>query len=337
MDKIRLPLIFIVFFLLVCGFQEPPGAAKEKLEQVSIGASREIINSMTWIAKEKRYFKEEGLDVTLKPYLSGKLALSGMLDNKVQVATSAEVPVMSNLFKKQSFSIFGTIGMSDNEVKIVARRDAGINDPADWKGKRIATQKNSAVHFFLYRFLIYNDIAESELNISYLPPLELVPALVNGDIDAFSMREPFIQQARDQFGDNIIIFEQPGIYTKTFNLVAHDKFIRENPEAIRKMLRAFIRAEQFLKQNRRKSLEMIAKLHGVDKENLENEWDDYTFELSLYQSLLITLEAEARWAIKTGLTDKKEVPNYLNYIYLNALDELKPQALTIIHLPHIQK
>ncbi len=86
-----------------------------------------------------------------------------------------------------------------------------------------------------------------------------------------------------------------------------------------------------MKQNRKESIEIIAKRHDLDKENLKNEWDDYIFELSLYQSLLITLEAEARWAIKTGLVNKKEVPNYLNSIYLNALNEVKPQALTIIH------
>jgi len=330
MNKIKVVPLLIVFFFLACASEKKPALTKDS-EKVSIGTSKDVINSMSWIAKEKGYFEDEGLDVTIEPYTSGKLALSGMLDSKVQVATSAEVPVMLNLFKSQGFSIFGTVGMSDNEVKIIGRRDAKINNPADLKGKTIATQKNSAVHFFLYRFLIYNEIAESELNISFLQPLELVPALVKGKIDAFSMREPFIQQAKDRLGDKIVIFEQPGIYTKTFNLVAHDKFIRENPGTIRKILSAFVRAEQFIKQNRRKSLEIIAKLHSIDKENLENEWDDYIFELSLSQSLLITLEAEARWAIKTGLTDKKEVPNYLNYIYLNALAEVKPQALTIIH------
>jgi ABC-type nitrate/sulfonate/bicarbonate transport system substrate-binding protein len=330
MNKKKIFPIILVLLLFRCESEKKTVPTKDP-EKLSIGTARDIINSMTWIAKEKGCFEAEGLDVTLQPYPSGKLALLGMLDNKVQVATSAEVPVISNLFKKQGFSIFGTVGMSDNEIKIVARRDAGINIPADLKGKRIATQKNSAVHFFLYRFLIYNSLTEPELNISYLHPEELVPALVNGDIDAFSMREPFIQKARDHLGDNIIIFEQPGIYTKTFNLIAHNKFIHDNPETIRKILRAFIRAEQYLKQNRRKGLEIIAKLHGIDKENLENKWDDYIFELSLYQSLLITLEAETRWAIKTGLIDKKEIPNYLNHIYLNAMDELKPQALTIIH------
>jgi len=330
MNKLVLFLIVIIFSL-GCVDKEKPGTPKKEFEKVSIGAARDIINSMTWLTIEKGYFKEEGLDVTLKPYVSGRLALSEMLDNVVQVATSAEVPVMSNLFTERDFSIFGTIGMSDNEIKIIARKDAGINNPLDLKGKKVATQKNSAVHFFMYTFLVYNGIDESELNISFMPPLELVQALVNGDIDAFSMREPFIQQARDYLGDKIVQFEQPGIYTKTFNLVAHNKFIRENPETIRKILRAFIKAEQFMKQNRKASIEIIAKLHGLNKENLTREWDNYLFEVLLSQSLLITLENEARWAIETGLTDKTEVPNYLNHIYLDALEMVKPEALYIIH------
>lgn len=331
MNKTITLLAIIITILFGCEARKGPGVKTEMREKVTIGVSSEIINSLTWIAKEMAYFEEDGLDVTLKSYASGKLALLAMLGGEVQVATSSEVPVMSNLFKKQGFSIFGTIGMADNEVKIVARRDAGINKPSDLKGKRIATQKNSAVHFFLYSFLIYNDIDESELNLSYMHALEIVPALKNGDIDAFSMREPFIQQAKNNLGDNIVIFERPGIYTKTFNLIAYDKYMVENPEVTRKILRSIIKTEQFMKQNREVSIDIIAELHSLDKENLTNEWDGYIFEVSLYQSLLITLENEARWAIRNGLTVKTEVPNYLNYIYLDALEEVKPGAISIIH------
>ena len=59
-------------------------------------------------------------------------------------------------------------------------------------------------------------------------------------------------------------------------------------------------------------------------------WDVFTFEISLNQSLLVALEAEARWAIKYKLTESTEVPNYLDYIYIDALEELKPEAVTII-------
>jgi NitT/TauT family transport system substrate-binding protein len=55
------------------------------------------------------------------------------------------------------------------------------------------------------------------------------------------------------------------------------------------------------------------------------------FELSLDQSLLINTEDEARWAIKNNLIDKTEIPNYLDYIYIDALEEVKPEAVGIIH------
>jgi NitT/TauT family transport system substrate-binding protein len=46
--------------------------------------------------------------------------------------------------------------------------------------------------------------------------------------------------------------------------------------------------------------------------------------------MLITFEDQARWRIKQGLTDATEVPNYLDYIYLDALEEVKPEAIGII-------
>ena len=52
--------------------------------------------------------------------------------------------------------------------------------------------------------------------------------------------------------------------------------------------------------------------------------------VSLEQQLLLTLEDEARWTISEGLADKKEVPNYLDFIYLEGLEAVKPEAVTIL-------
>ncbi|NIT52457.1 MAG: hypothetical protein GWO41_06890 [candidate division Zixibacteria bacterium] len=59
-------------------------------------------------------------------------------------------------------------------------------------------------------------------------------------------------------------------------------------------------------------------------------WDDYVFEIFLDQSLLLSWEDIARWAIKNKFTDKTTVPNYLNFIYLDGLEAVKPEAITII-------
>jgi NitT/TauT family transport system substrate-binding protein len=46
--------------------------------------------------------------------------------------------------------------------------------------------------------------------------------------------------------------------------------------------------------------------------------------------MLITMEDQARWRMGNNLTDKTEVPNYLDYIYIDALEEVKPEAIGII-------
>ncbi len=58
---------------------------------------------------------------------------------------------------------------------------------------------------------------------------------------------------------------------------------------------------------------------------------DYTFDIRLGQSLLLSLETEARWAIRNRLTDKREVPNFLPLMYTKGLEAVDPDAITLIH------
>ena len=59
-------------------------------------------------------------------------------------------------------------------------------------------------------------------------------------------------------------------------------------------------------------------------------WPKNDFTTSLPQSLIVAMDDEARWRIANGLTFKIVVPNYLDYIYLDGLETLKPKAVTII-------
>lgn len=43
------------------------------------------------------------------------------------------------------------------------------------------------------------------------------------------------------------------------------------------------------------------------------------------------MEDEARWMIKNNLTSEKKTPNFLDYIYLDGLEKIKPESVNIIH------
>ncbi len=60
-------------------------------------------------------------------------------------------------------------------------------------------------------------------------------------------------------------------------------------------------------------------------------FDSEGIYVTLDQSLLLSLEDETRWAIKNELTDRTNIPNYLDHFYLDALEAVMPAAVTVIH------
>jgi NitT/TauT family transport system substrate-binding protein len=313
----------VILFTLTMGFTENRGP-------ITIGVEQGPLSSLMMTAEDQGFFSKHGVDVTVKYYASGKLALNGMFSGEVDLATPAETPFVFSSFERRDFSIVATIGSSDNEAKIVARKDMGIQKPGDLRGKRIATQKASAVHFFLHSFLTKYGLSDKDIKLSFKHPDELVPALANGEIDAFSMREPYVSKAKTLLKDNIIVFEEPGLYLKTYNLVALNTFIKDRPQAVKSILRALIKSEEFVKKHPEHAQRIVSNKTGVQESEVAGLWSDLRFEVSLEQSHLTSLENEARWAIRNKLADGKKIPNYLNFIYLDALEAVKPKGVTII-------
>lgn len=305
-------------------------AASEAKETVRLGIALQPLVTLAIIAHERGFFSQEGLDVPVQYYPSGKAALEAMFAGEVEIATVAETPIVFSSFKRNDFRIFTTIGTSRDEQRIIARKDRGVNKPADLKGKRLATQQGSAVHFFLHLFLLQHGMSENDITLSFKKVEELPEALASGEIDGFALREPFIAEAKKLLGEKAIVFEAPGLYAMTFHLVAANEYIRGNPELLKKMLRALLGAERFVKERPGEAQKIVAARLKITDREMTERWPDIGMRVSLDQSLLLGLEDEARWMIQLGLTDKKETPNFLNFLYLDGLDAIKPMAITVI-------
>ncbi len=89
-------------------------------------------------------------------------------------------------------------------------------------------------------------------------------------------------------------------------------------------------AEDYLKYNSEESKEFVKDRFDYESDYMDYSWPKQEFAVTLGQAMLITFEDQARWRIKNKLTDATEVPNYLDYIYMDALEEVKPEAVGII-------
>lgn len=331
-----LGLVFLIIVILLTGLylwrsRAPVSSSNQTLENVRIANTDYAGTCAVLIAREKGYFKNEGLNVSLQSYTTGRAALDAVLKGQADMGTSADLPIMFAGMKQQPVAVLATLFVADKDYGIIVRKDKGITSPGDLAGKRIGVALSTSAHFALDAFLNRQKLASTDVKMVDMKPEELANALSKGDIDAASTWEPFLGSMRDQLGSNGLVFSAEEVYDSIYNLSARRDYVTQRPETVKKLLRALIRGGQFCKDNSDEASEFVARSIKADIKKLKSLWSTYRFNLTLDQGFVLILEDEARWAIKNKLVEGNTMPNYLNYLYLDGLTAVSPSSVTVIH------
>lgn len=325
------PLFFVGLAVIVfcCVGCQPPQKQTGPPEKVTVAYATAPNSVIVHIAFMKGYFTEEGLEATPQPYVFGKQTLDAIIEGKADLATVSDTPIMFAIMGGRKIMVLSVIETSYKNEAIVARQDRGIAKPADLKGKTIGVTLGTACDFFTHIFLKARGIERTQVKIIDMKPEEMPATLRAGRIDAACIWNPILTLARNELGDKELVFYGESLFTETFCLTAGQDFIRQHPETIRKVLRALIKAESFARQQPAEARRLAAEFAKMDRAILDKIWDDFSFRVTLDQSLLVDLEDLTRWAINSGLTKHRDVPNYLDFVYVDGLKAVKPDAVRI--------
>ncbi len=74
-------------------------------------------------------------------------------------------------------------------------KDSPLKSVADLKGKNVALNKGSNVHYLLVKALEKAGVAYSDVQVSFLPPADARAAFEKGAVDAWVIWEPFLSAA----------------------------------------------------------------------------------------------------------------------------------------------
>jgi len=324
-------ILVVVIILAVGGYfwlsQEKPEKYTGPVEKITLAAYAGDTGALVYVAEDQRYFEKNGLEVTIKDYESGKAAAAALINGEADISTSADFVFVSNSFDHADLRVLGTVATA--EVKeLVARKDKGITTIDDLIGKKIGVTKKSGAEFSLGIFLIFNGLSLQDVELVDLKPSEIVEAISNGDIDAAFTWGPNVYNIKKELGDNAISW--PGGQDFYFVLLTKEDWIEKNPAAAERLMKSLLEAQDYIKDNSEESKEIVRDRFDYESDYMDYSWPKHEFAIIIEQAMLIAFEDQARWRIKHKLTDKTEVPNYLDYIWLDALEEVKPEAVTII-------
>ncbi len=298
------------------------------LEEIIIGATTQELSTLIWIAEEKGYFEENGLDATIKAYDTGIETKDALLADEVDVADTVDFVITSLGLEGVDVKVLASIDTASIDY-IIARKDKGILSLSDLKNKKIGIKLGSSAEYYLGRTLLFNNLSLQDVELVAVHPPEMPDAIAQGKVDATITWHPHNYQIQKRLGDNALVWSAQGGQDGYWVVFCRTEFVQQYPQRIKRFLNALIQAEEFVKNNDSEAKEIIARRVNLDLAYIEAVWSDFYFTVNLPQSMIIIMEHQARWKIENKLTVKTEVPNYLNYVYLDALEEVKPEAVTI--------
>lgn len=316
-----------VFASFSCSPEDDP----ESLEPVTIGIESTAVNSLIYIAREQGYFLANGLDATIRDdYPSGAAASEKVIEGELDFSTTAEFFIVRQALEGGNIVTIASID-SFMHMKLLVRKDRGIEQTADLKGKMIGVPVSTSADFMLGRYLDLNNIRHDEVTIVDVQSPDAVNALVSGEVDAVVTWQPNVIAIQEQLGEKVSVWDVQSGQAMYCVLLATGDLVRSRPGTIERLLQALIQAADYVNDNPRDAENLVKDILGYDDVYIDAIWPEYQFSVRLDQAMITAMEDQARWAIANNLAAQTQVPDFLNYIYMDALEAIKPEAVDIIH------
>lgn len=118
----------------------------------------------------------------------------------VDFAHSGDAPPIFAQAAGAPFLYIGHEPAAPNGEAIIVPKDSPIKTVAELKGKKIALNKGSNVHYLLVRALDKVGLKITDVELVYLPPASGRAAFEKGDIDAWVIWEPYRTSAEMSLG-----------------------------------------------------------------------------------------------------------------------------------------
>jgi NitT/TauT family transport system substrate-binding protein len=292
-------------------------AAAETLATVTIGVVPSVPAGATYIAIEKGYFREAGIEVKLENIESAAAGIAMLATNRMQVveggvaagfwnALARDMPVIMALERGTS-PLYHDVILRNELVGIV-------KIPADLKGRPVATvAPGSSGVYEVGKFLEANGLTIQDVDLKYVAFTQMGAALANKAIDAAFEVPPFGEILAAQHLGTKWLDPEDYITTKPLSFIgylANTDWAAQNPDLAKRFFLALVRGGRDYCQ---------AYHHGPNRAEMEDVL--WKYKASDNRALLHTMAWQARdpnghfaiasildlqdWFLKQGLIDRK--------------------------------
>lgn len=205
--------------------------------------------SFAWVAKEKGFFKEAGIDVTIKPGNAGESNIKLLHAGQAQFAIvefSSQV-VRAGTGADPDSRVIGAIHQR-TVAAFIAFEGSGINKPADLQGKTIGQSPGAMNKTLFPAYTKLSGIDGSSVKWADAAAPQLPALLVSGKVDAVAQWVPAVPSLEAASkGKKAVVLPFGDFLTDIYGnvLVTDKKIIKENPDLVKRFRGALFKGLKY--------------------------------------------------------------------------------------------
>ncbi|MDF3066250.1 MAG: ssuA [Polyangiaceae bacterium] len=213
-----------------------------------------------------KHLAEKGATADWKEFKHGPAILEAIKAKEVDVGYVGETPPVFAQAGGVDFVYVATDPPAPKAEAIIVRKDSPLKSLKDLKGKKVALNRGSNVHYLLVRALESAKLTLKDIEVVYLAPGDARPAYDSGKVDAWVIWDPFLAAAENAGSRQLANGE--GLVDNRLFYVARRQFAEEHPELLRTTLDEFKSLSDWESKNPEEASKILAASSGVAYEAL---------------------------------------------------------------------
>lgn len=210
---------------------------------------------------EKR-LAEQGVKVQWTEFPGGPQLLEGLNVGSIDFGVTGETPPVFAQAAGADLVYVAHEPPAPTSEAILLPKDSPIKSVAELKGKKVALNKGSNVHYLLVRALEKAGLKYTDIQPVYLPPADARAAFERGSVDAWVIWDPYQAAAEKQLSARTLV-DGTGLVDNHQFYLATRLYANQHPQVITTLIDEVRSVGEWSQQNPQQVTDQVAPLLGL--------------------------------------------------------------------------
>ena len=208
------------------------------------------------------------VEVEWTEFPAGPQLLEGLNVGSIDFGTAGEAPPIFAQAAGADLVYVGNEPPASAGEAILVPKDSPIKTVAELKGKKVALNKGSNVHFLLVKLLEKAGVQYKDVDTVFLTPADARAAFARGSVDAWAIWEPFLAAAQRQTSA-LILADGNGVVSNHQFFLAARSYARKRADVIAIIIDELGKVDEWAKTDTKAAAAALQPQIGLDQATLE--------------------------------------------------------------------